>query len=184
VTAFLYDLRYAGRAFTDVESVEPRGVVVVNERLASRFWPGQDAVGKRLRWGLDVPQNPNPWLTIVGVMADVTDGALGSDPFIHAYEPFSQFPDVVLDNIPNAFGRHVKLAVRTTAEPGALVASVRGEIAGIDRLAIISKRTTSKRRDAGAASRRARFAMVSTTRRRRRAARSPPTRRRRSHSRS
>ena len=50
----------AGRVFSDVEIVEPRGVVIVNERLARRFWPGQDAVGRRLRWGLDVPQNRNP----------------------------------------------------------------------------------------------------------------------------
>jgi putative ABC transport system permease protein len=123
----------AGRTFADIESVERRGVVIINERLARRFWPGQDALGKRLKWGLDVPQNPNPWLTIVGVVADVSDGALGSEPSIHAYEPFSQFPDFVLNNIPNSFGRHVKLAVRTTADPRALVASVRGEIAGIDR---------------------------------------------------
>jgi putative ABC transport system permease protein len=136
----------AGRVFSDAESVEPRGVVIVNERLAKRFWPGQDAVGKRLRWGLDVPRNPNPWLTIVGVVADVTDGALGSEPYIHAYEPFSQFPDIVLNNIPNAFGRLVKLAVRTTGDSRALVGSVRGEIASIDRqLAIESIETMEDR---------------------------------------
>ena len=72
------------------------GCVVVNQRLAQRFWPGQDALGKRLKWGADSPQNRNPWLTIVGVVADVADGALGSEPYLHAYEPFSQFPDDVL----------------------------------------------------------------------------------------
>ncbi|HVQ16885.1 MAG TPA: ABC transporter permease [Vicinamibacterales bacterium] len=136
----------AGRAFTDVEIVEPRGVVVVNERLVQRLWPGQDAIGKRLRWGLDVPQNPNPWLTIVGVVADVADGTLGSEPFIHAYEPFSQFPDGVLNNIPNAFGRHVKLAVRTIADPRALVAPVRGEIDSIDRQLAIEAIETMENR--------------------------------------
>ena len=145
----------AGRVFTDVEIVEPRGVVIVNERFARRFWPGQDAIGKRLKWGLDVPQNRNPWLTIVGVVADVADGALGSEPFIHAYEPFSQFPDGVLNNIPNAFGRHVKLAVRTDADPRALVASVRGEIASIDRqLAIEAIETMEDRLGESVASRR------------------------------
>jgi putative ABC transport system permease protein len=135
-----------GRVFTDVESIEPRRVVIVNERLANRFWPGQDAIGKRLKWGLDVPQNPNPWLTVVGVVADVADGALGSEPYIHAYEPFSQFPDIVLNNIPNAFGRLVKLAVRTTADSRALAASVRGEIASLDRqLAVESIETMEDR---------------------------------------
>jgi putative ABC transport system permease protein len=145
----------AGRVFTDVEIVEPRGVVIVNERLVQRFWPAQNAIGKRLRWGLDVPQNPNRWLTIVGVVADVADGALGSEPFIHAYEPFSQFPDGVLNNIPNAFGRHVKLAVRTNEDPRALAASVRGEIAGIDRqLALESLETMEERVEESVAPRR------------------------------
>jgi predicted permease len=123
----------SGRVFSDIESVEPRGVVIVNERLARTLWPGQDAVGKRLRWGLNVPQNPNPWLTIVGVIADVADGPLGIEPFIHAYEPFSQFPDFMLNNVPSTFGRQVKLAIRTEADPRALASAVRAEIGKIDR---------------------------------------------------
>ena len=110
----------SGRVFSDVETIEPRGVVIVNERLARTYWPGQDAVGKRLRWGLNVAENQNPWLTIVGVIADVADGPLGAEPSVHAYEPFSQFPDIVLNNIPTAFGRQFKLAVRTDADPHAL----------------------------------------------------------------
>jgi hypothetical protein len=54
-----------------------------------------------------------------------------------------------------AFGRHVELAVRTTADPRALVASVRGEIAGIDRqLALQSIETMEDRLDASVAPRR------------------------------
>jgi putative ABC transport system permease protein len=129
----------SGRVFSDIETIEPRGVVIVNERLARTFWPGQDAVGKRLRWGLNAPGNPNPWLTIVGVIADVADGPLGSAPSIHAYEPFSQFPDAMLNNIPTTFGRQIRLAVRTDADPGVLAAAVRAEIVGIDpQLAIES----------------------------------------------
>ena len=136
----------SGRAFSDVENAEPRGVVVINKRLARTFWPGQDAVGKRLRWGANVPQNRNPWLTVVGVIADVVDGPLGVEPFIHAYEPFSQFPDFLLNNIPNEFGRHVKLAVRTDADPRALASTVRSEINAIDsQLAIESIATMNDR---------------------------------------
>jgi hypothetical protein len=43
----------AGRTFTDVEDVQSQRVVIVNQRLAQRFWPGQDALGKRLKWGAD-----------------------------------------------------------------------------------------------------------------------------------
>jgi predicted lysophospholipase L1 biosynthesis ABC-type transport system permease subunit len=135
--------------------------VVVNERLARRFWPGQDAIGKRLKWGGDSPQNRNPWLTIVGVVADVADGALGSEPSLHAYEPFSQFPDDVY-NGPGAFGRQVKLALRTAADPRALVASVRGEIANIDRqLALQWVETMEDRLGASVAPRR--FSVVTVS---------------------
>jgi putative ABC transport system permease protein len=147
----------AGRTFTDVEDAKSQGVVIVNQRLAQRFWPGQDALGKRLKWGADVPQNQNAWLTIVGVVADVADNGLGSEPDLHAYEPFSQFPDVVLNNVGGlvSFGRHVKLAIRTTADPRALVASVRSEIAGIDRqLALQSIETMEERLGASVAPRR------------------------------
>jgi putative ABC transport system permease protein len=145
----------AGRTFTDVEDVQSQSVVIVNQRLAQRFWPGQDVLGKRLKWGADVPQNQNSWLTIVGVVADVADDGLGSEPYFHAYEPFSQFPDFVFNNVPGAFGRHVKLAVRTTADPRALVASVRAEIAGIDRqLALQSVETLEDRLGASVAPRR------------------------------
>lgn len=123
----------SGRIFSEVEDIDSRGVVIVNERLARSFWPGQNVVGKRLRWGLNVPENQNPWLTIIGVVADVADGPLGEEPSVHAYEPFSQLPDNVLDNAPTSFGRQVKLAVRTDADPQSLVSAVRAAIGAIDR---------------------------------------------------
>jgi len=136
----------SGRVFSEVESVDARRVVIVNERLARLFWPGQDAVGKRLRWGRDLPLDQSPWLTVVGVIADVADGALGVEPFIHAYEPFSQFPDVIWNDIPTTFGRTVKLAVRTSGDPLTLASAVRTEIGRIDRqLAIESIATMNDR---------------------------------------
>lgn len=135
-----------GRLFSDVETTERRQVVIVNERLARTAWPGQDPVGKRLRWGLDTPENPNPWLTVVGVVGDVADGPLGAPTYLHAYEPFSQFPDIVLNNVPNAFGRQVKVAVRTDGPASALASSLRSAIAGIDpNLAIESIATMDER---------------------------------------
>jgi len=138
----------SGRVFSEVEAIESRGVVVVNERLARTFWPGQDAVGKRLRWGLNIPENQNPWLTVIGVIANVADGPLGAAPSVHAYESFSQFPDSILNNVnaPTAFGRQFKLALRSDADPRALASAVRAEIGRIDRqLAIESIATMGDR---------------------------------------
>jgi hypothetical protein len=81
----------SGRAFTDVESIEQRGVVIINERLARAFWPGQDAVGRRLRWGRNGPGNQNAWLTVVGVIADVADGPLEGVPFFMPTSPSANF---------------------------------------------------------------------------------------------
>lgn len=119
---------------------------MVNERLARLLWPGQNPIGKRIKWGLDIPQNPNPWITVVGVVADVADGALAAEPFLHAYEPFSQFPDVVLNNVRNAFGRHIELAARTEGDPRTLAPAVRAELRHIDdQLAIESISTMDDR---------------------------------------
>jgi putative ABC transport system permease protein len=133
----------SGRVFSDTETAVARGVVIINDRLARTFWPGQDPVGKRLRWGLNIPENTNRWLTIVGVVADVADGPPGVEPSFHAYEPFSQFPDA---DWASGFGRDLKLAVRTDSAPEALASAVRSEIGGIDRQLAIESITTMDER--------------------------------------
>lgn len=120
-----------GRFFSEDEHAENRSVVIVNERLASRFWPGDDPMGKRLKWGVAASQTP--WLTVVGVIADVADGPLGVEPGVHAYEPFRQFPDAVLDRSATGFGRDVKLAILADSDPQSLTAVVREEIHKLDR---------------------------------------------------
>jgi putative ABC transport system permease protein len=136
-----------GRLFAAEEFDEVRNVVVINERLAAAVWPGQEAIGKRLRWGLDAPQNLNPWLTVVGVIADVVDGPLGNEPYLHAYEPFSQFPAQVF-GLPVPFGRHLKVAVRGDGNSSALLPLLRSEIARLDTALAIEDVTTMRERTA------------------------------------
>ena len=127
VTTILYDLRHAVRALRH----HPGFLVVVILTLG--FGIGINTAG--FSFPLRGPGAPD----------------------LHAYEPFSQFPDVVLNNVAGlvSFGRHVKLAIRTTADPRALVASVRSEIAGIDRqLALQSIETMEDRLGASVAPRR------------------------------
>ena len=64
-----------GRNFTREEQFENRLVVIVSKNLADRYWPGEDPIGKRLKWG--IASSPAPWQTVVGVAGDVVDGPLG-----------------------------------------------------------------------------------------------------------
>jgi predicted permease len=57
-----------GREFAETDTAAAPQVCIVNESFARRFWPGQDPLGKRVKHGrLD---NPRPWYTVVGVVAD------------------------------------------------------------------------------------------------------------------
>ncbi len=58
-----------GREFSDVDLAGAAPVCIVSRAFAQRFWRGQDAIGKRVKWGrLD---SPRPWLTVVGVVSDM-----------------------------------------------------------------------------------------------------------------
>jgi predicted permease len=119
-----------GRFFAPDEHMQNRFVVIVNEKLAAMAWPGQDPIGKRLKWGVAASQAP--WLTVVGVIGNITDGAVGAEPGLHAYEPFRQLPDFFLSGAANQFGRDVKAAVLADRDPRALSALVREAIAALD----------------------------------------------------
>ncbi|MBW8869038.1 MAG: FtsX-like permease family protein, partial [Acidobacteria bacterium] len=116
-----------GRFFSADEYAQERRVVIVNEKLAARVWPGQDPVGKRLKWG--GAGSAAPWLTVVGVIRNVADGPIDADPSVHAYEPFRQFPDYFLNGATNQFGRDLQIALRADGDPRALAPLVRQEIA-------------------------------------------------------
>ncbi len=119
-----------GRFFETDEHRQARAVVVVNEKLAALVWPGQDPVGKRLKWG--GAASAAPWLTVVGVVANVADGPIGVEPRVHAYEPFRQLPDFFLNGAANQFGRDVQAAILADSDPRALAPLVRSEIARLD----------------------------------------------------
>jgi len=110
-----------GRVFTDQDRADTTPVVVVNEAMARRFWPAQDAVGKRIRWGGWNP--PGGWLTIAGVVADVKFSSLEAESPPTVYMPVFQIPRIRRDAV---------FIARTTADPASLAAALRREIAAVD----------------------------------------------------
>jgi putative ABC transport system permease protein len=77
-----------GRAFDARDTAGSQLVVVVSHSLAERYWPGQDPIGRRLKWGFAA--STAPWFTIVGVADDVHEGPLGAAPMDHVYQPHAQ----------------------------------------------------------------------------------------------
>ncbi len=78
-----------GRFLTDTDNAAAPLVAVVNHKLAQRYWPGQDPVGKRLRLG--TPEMKTPWLTIVGEVADVKQNAPDVEAGEQYYQPVDQY---------------------------------------------------------------------------------------------
>jgi putative ABC transport system permease protein len=58
-----------GRDFTDNDKGDSPQVCIVSKAFAQRFWPGQDPIGKRVKWGR--LSDPRPWFTVVGVVGDM-----------------------------------------------------------------------------------------------------------------
>jgi putative ABC transport system permease protein len=101
-----------GRLIAERET-EP--TVVINETAAKRFWPGEDPLGRRIRFG------STPWFTIVGIVADVqVRGARGSNE-VETYMGYWQNPEA---------GTNVVL--KTATDPSALVEPLRRAVKDID----------------------------------------------------
>ena len=109
----------AGRGFTadDRETTQP--VAIVNQKLAKLYWPKQSPLGKRLRVG--GPDDSSPWLTVVGVAADVLYDWTSHIPAPTIYRPLTQAPLAAS-----------LLGIRTSSDPASLETAVRGRIAAID----------------------------------------------------
>ena len=108
-----------GRFFTEHDTLDAERVVIVDEKLAAAYWPGGDAIGKRLKFG-DLAET-TPWERVVGVVGRVQQYALDTDDRIAIYRPHAQRPARVL-----------YVAVETASDPASLRAAVAGAVHGLD----------------------------------------------------
>jgi putative ABC transport system permease protein len=111
-----------GRSLRDADLVgdldaDALTAVVINETMARRFWPGENAVGKRFKFGLN-PGADEPWTTVVGVVADMKRTKLDE-----AAIPCMFWP---------GFGGQMDVVVRTVGDPAALRDAIRAELHALD----------------------------------------------------
>jgi putative ABC transport system permease protein len=106
----------SGREFTEQDSLTAPGVVVVNETLAKRYFPDEDPIGKRIKIGMF--NSDAPWLTIVGVTADVKQRGLDQQTRPEFFRPYNQAAWPVMT-----------VVVRTASNPGAFITPVKQALA-------------------------------------------------------
>jgi putative ABC transport system permease protein len=113
----------AGRFLEDRDIDQATPVVVVSQSLAERFWPDQNAIGKRIKRGRY--ESPTPWMTVVGVagtLKETQDEVLGNDDAW--YLPYVLAADEL---------ERVTFTVRTQGNPLALTGAVRDAVHAADK---------------------------------------------------
>jgi predicted permease len=108
-----------GRNFTDADLSDAPHVAIVSEALARRYWPGQRAVGRRIKAG--APDSQSPWKTIVGVVGNARYRDWRAVR-LDVYVPYQQWSFRAMDVI-----------LRTTVEPRSIAGAVRQTVFSLDR---------------------------------------------------
>jgi putative ABC transport system permease protein len=109
-----------GRSFTEGDVAEAPQVAIINRALAKKYWPNEEALGKRINLDDSDPAKIQ-WITIVGIIADIHHQGLDVAPKPEFYLPHAQLSY-----------RQMVLAIRSTQDPRSLASSIRNELRLID----------------------------------------------------
>jgi predicted permease len=123
------DIPLRGRDFNERDSDKESRVAIINETFARRFWPGQDALGKRFNFS----GANDPMWQVIGVAADGKYDSLGEEPKIAVFRP-------MLRN----YSSWTSLVARTNGEPQAVIGAIRNEIRNLDATLPVSGVKTLK----------------------------------------
>ncbi len=110
-----------GRTFDARDILGAPSVVVVDDEFARRFWPGANAVGKRITFNR-LTDTAITWIEIIGVVAHTKHEALDADARVQYYFPYAQRTQ-----------RRMSIAVRTAVAPLSLTPALRQAVQSIDK---------------------------------------------------
>jgi putative ABC transport system permease protein len=124
----------AGRAFTAADNLQTTPVIIINQTMARRYFPNDNPLGQRLRFG----EPTDPPATIVGLVGDVKHQGLADEELAAIYQPHAQ----------NRFAwlRWMTLVIRCNTAPLNLVAAIRQRIAEVDRAQPVYEIATMEQR--------------------------------------
>jgi predicted permease len=103
--------------------------VIINERAAARYWPGEDPIGKHVSFGADNHKNPI-WLSIIGIVKNAKQSEWTEKPSPEVY--LAAFQNSGFLGGPESHQSYITLAVRTAADPGALATPVKNVVWSFD----------------------------------------------------
>jgi putative ABC transport system permease protein len=110
----------SGRNFTADEINQNQPVIVINQKLAKKLWPNQDAIGKHI-WSVPARAEKDPvQLTVIGVIRDTRQASLETGTRPEVTRPMQDYT-------------YLTLAVRSAADPSALTASIKRQIRALDK---------------------------------------------------
>jgi predicted permease len=112
----------AGRGFAETDGDPGKEVVIVSRAFAAKHWPGESAVGKRFRFLRDKDKEPDAWMSVIGVAADMEQNPdeKNAPPLVHL--PYRQEP----------WG-WMGVMIRTPADPALLARQVRSVVQNLDQ---------------------------------------------------
>ena len=106
-----------GRGFTERDTEQSAGVIIISEAMAAKYWPGEDPIGKRIT----ISYNDTGMREVVGIAGDVKQADLTDQKAVQMYAPFVQVPWPFMAAV-----------VRTTAAPEATAGALRQALARLD----------------------------------------------------
>ena len=124
-----------GRDFTENDNSHAPSVAIVNQYLASHYWPGESAIGKRISIGIGVEKK---WLSVVGVIANTVRHEWTDQPDSEYYVPLLQSP-WYLDGQSGGFSAYMSFVVRTSGNAADQTAAVENAIRSVDKTVTLSE---------------------------------------------
>jgi predicted permease len=108
-----------GRFFSDRDRADTQRVAIINETTANTHWPNEDPLGKRFKFG--DPDDDDPWLTVVGVVADTRRAGVDRPVVTESYHPYMQQDS-----------RSMTVLVRSVGAPATIAPALRAAVRELD----------------------------------------------------
>jgi predicted permease len=132
-----------GRDVSEADTVTAPGVVIINERAAKEYWPGEDPLGKRISFNADNSNAPT-WLTVIGVAKDAKQYDWAATPSPEVYLAAFQNHDFLGDSGSEVESHvsYITLVARTAGDPSAVAPAMKQTVWSFDRNLAISQVVT------------------------------------------